>query len=227
MTLRTFDSVDRLEQAVLVLLAGRLARSAPGPRAVMLTGGRTPLGVYRALAGRGLKPAASMHVILSDERHVPADSPESNYGNLAALVRSLGLPPSRVLRVRSDLALEEAAADYDRALKAFVEGGGRIALGLLGLGADGHAASLFSPRDVERGAGRFAVAVPRRPGPDRVSVTRDLLIRVERVVFMVAGPDKAGAVERFMAGDRGLPATLAVEGAARVEVWYAPRANEG
>src|SRR5579859_7130558 len=171
---RLFDARADLESA----LAERLARAvgAPGTTAAhMLSGGGTPLPAYRALAARPPPRNPQLHVLFSDERYVPADSPASNYRHIEPLLAALALPAAAVLRVRTELTLEDAARDYERQLAALLESGLRIGLGLLGLGADGHTASLFSAADIERGRGRLAVAVLRPDGLSAVSVTAELL----------------------------------------------------
>ena|SRR5579859_2803202 len=215
---RLFDARADLESA----LAERLARAvgAPGTTAAhMLSGGGTPLPAYRALAARPPPRNPQLHVLFSDERYVPADSPASNYRHIEPLLAALALPAAAVLRVRTELTLEDAARDYERQLAALLESGLRIGLGLLGLGADGHTASLFSAADIERGRGRLAVAVLRPDGLSAVSVTAELLAQVEEPLFVVAGADKREAVRSLLAQDPNLTAWRAVAGCARVELW--------
>jgi 6-phosphogluconolactonase/glucosamine-6-phosphate isomerase/deaminase len=121
--------------------------------------------------------------------------------------------------VRTELPLSEAALDYERKLAAIANRGGRIALGLLGLGEDGHTASLFSSGDLERAAGRLAIAVHRPDGRDAVSVTPTVFARIEQIVFIVAGADKRVPLAQLLARDAGSVAWRAVSAAASVEVW--------
>ncbi len=216
-----FDSREQLEADAIELLETHLALDAPDPRAVMLTGGRTPLGLYRRLAAQPVKASAGLHVMLTDERYVPADSPQSNYGNMRDMLAACGIPESRVLRVRTELPLADAVAAYDAELASFFGRGGRLALACLGLGADGHVASLFSAADVERGTGRHAIAVSRPDGPDRISVTRDVLHRAERLVFLVTGREKEEALDRLERDPLSIPAGLALHDKDHVEAWFA------
>lgn len=215
---RLFDSRADLESA----LAERLARAiaAPGAAAAhMLSGGTTPLPAYRALAAHPPRRNPQLHILFSDDRYVPADSPASNYHRIAPFLAALALPAAAVLRVRTELPLEEAARDYERQLAALLGSGVRIGLGLLGLGADGHTASLFSAADIARGSGRLAVAVQRPDGMSAVSVTPELLAQVGEPLFVVAGADKRDAVRSLLAQDSTLTAWRAVMGCARVELW--------
>lgn len=222
---RRFASRRALESALEERLARAIA--APTATAVMLSGGSTPLPAYRALGARpGLAPAAGLRVLFSDDRYVPADSPASNYHQAQPLLAALALPSGAVLRVRTELPLEEAARDYEGQLAALLQSGVRIGLGLLGLGADGHTASLFSAADIARGSGRLAVAVQRPDGMSAVSVTPELLARLAEPVFVVAGADKQEAVRRLLAQDPALTAWRAVAGCGRVEVWMDAAADQ-
>ena len=216
---RVFGSRAALDAA----LTERLGRAlgAAGASAVMLSGGTTPLPAYHALAARPLPHDERLRVLFTDERYVPADSTASNYYQSRELTEGLGLAPESLLRVRTELPLEEAASDYERALSALLGSGVRIGLGLLGLGADGHTCSLFSASDLARARGRYAIPVQR---PDRlaaVSVTPELLATVQEPVFVVAGPDKQPALNALRARDPHLIAWRAVQGCAQVELWMA------
>jgi len=218
LTTRRFPSRAALDAA----LAQRLGQAvcANGASAIMLSGGTTPLPAYRALA-RGPLPHDRLHILFSDERYAPSDSDASNYHQSRPLLDALALPAIAVARVRTELPLDEAAADYERQLAALLDSGVRIGLGLLGLGADGHTASLFGAADLERARGHLAIAVHRPDGMSAVSVTPDLLARVEEPVFVVAGSGKHDAIQALTAQDPNLTAWRAVQGCPRVQLWFA------
>ena len=191
----------------------------------MLAGGTTPLAAYRALARLPSPPAAGLRILFSDERYVPADSPASNYRHARFLLDVLALPPAQLLRVRTELPLEDAARDYESQLRTLLDIGVRITLGLLGLGPDGHTASLFCTADLERARGRFAIPVQRPDGLAAVSVTPDFLAQIGEPVFVVAGSaDKADALRRLGAGDPDLIAWRAVQGCSQVALWICDEA---
>jgi 6-phosphogluconolactonase/glucosamine-6-phosphate isomerase/deaminase len=206
-------------------LAERLQRAISGPRAantaIMLSGGRTPLPTYREVAVRKPVAAPGLHLFFSDDRYVPATSQSSNYFQSQMLVESLALPESAVLRVRTELPLEQAAADYETRLGEMLSSGVRITLGLLGLGADGHTASLFNAGNLEQARGRLAIAVQRPDGLQGISVTPDLLSRVAEPLFLVTGADKHAIVEEFLQSDSKLTARQAVAGCEKAEIWVA------
>ena len=174
---------------------------------------------YRALASGPLPHDVGLHMLFTDERYVPVDSEASNYHQARPLLDALALGPQRLLRVHTELPLERAADEYERALGELLSSGAPIGLGLLGLGADGHTASLFREADLARARGHLAIAVQRPDGMAAVSVTPELLSRVREPVFVAAGPDKRAAIESLKAGDLALTAWRAVQGCARVELW--------
>ncbi len=219
LTARRFPSLEALEVALGERLAQAIA--APGASAIMLSGGTTPLPAYRRLAQRPPPHDERLHVVFSDERYVRSDSEASNYHRTQVLIDALQLSASAVARVRTELPLADAAADYERQLAALLDSGILIGLGLLGLGADGHTASLFTAADLERARGHLAIAVQRPDGMAAVSVTPDFLARVGEPLFVVAGSGKETAVQALLARDPDLTAWRAVHGCASVELWLA------
>ena len=217
LAIRRFSSLTALDTALEERLAQAIATA--GPSAIMLSGGHTPLPAYRALASRRLRHDAGLRVLFSDERYVPRDSEASNYHQAQPLIDALALEPESLLRVRTELPLEAAAADYERALTRLLESGVRIGLGLLGLGADGHTASLFSSEDLARADGHLAIAVHRPDGMSAVSVTPQLLLQVGLVLFVVAGEDKRAAARALEAQQANLTAWQAVRQCPAVELW--------
>ena len=219
LTTRRFPSRAALDAA----LAQRLGQAlcANGASAIMLSGGTTPLPAYRALARGPLPHDDRLHILFSDERYVPSDSDASNYHQSRPLLDALALPATAVARVRTELPLDEAAADYERQLAALLNSGVRVGLGLLGLGADGHTASLFGAADLERARGHLAIAVHRPDGMSAVSVTPDFLSRVEELLFVVAGSGKHDATQALAAQDPKSTAWRAVQGCPHLQLWFA------
>jgi 6-phosphogluconolactonase len=217
---RRFSSRNELDAALAARLGQALVGS-PGAAAtasIMLSGGTTPMPAYRELGARRPKAATGLHILFSDERYVPQDSTASNYHQSRPLLDTLALPAANLLRVRTELPLQEAAADYERRLAQLLQSAG-VGLGLLGLGADGHTASLFGAADLQRAQGRLAIAVQRPDGMSAVSVTPEFLAHLREPVFVVAGAGKEQAVQRLIARDGGLTAWAAVQGCAAVELW--------
>lgn len=217
--LTRFDRYDALEDRAYALLTGAFTAANNRPTAVLLTGGNTPRRLYGRVAEAGISAASNLHVMLSDERHVPLGDAASNWRMIQPMLRFIKLPPSRALHVDTTLPLEEAAERYDHALAAFFSAGGRLSLVLLGLGADGHVASLFSPDDIRRASHGHAVAIRRPEPPHRISVTPRVLQHGAQVVFMTAGPEKQDAVQALLDNPLSIPAGMALRGCERVDIW--------
>lgn len=180
------------------------------PFTVALTGGGTPRRPYRSLAGLRV-PWERARFVFGDERCVPPDAEGSNYAMAhEALLGQVPLGPHQVTRIRGELPPDQAAAEAERDLRAAVPGTPWpvIDLLLLGMGPDGHVASLFPGAAELDERERLAVPVhrPDLPQPWRVSLTMPVLNAARRTLLMVSGADKAAAVGRAVAGDPDIPA---------------------
>ena len=221
MNLARFPTLENLSTALADLLAAEFTRTTPTPRLVMLAGGKTPLAAYAQLAARGVTAEAQLYLCLSDERAVPVTSPESNAGQLAPLIQALRLPSERALFPDTTLPMAQAARTWHAQLTDFLARGGKLSLGLLGLGSDGHTASLFTLNDVGRGRGVLVMPVTRPTPPNRISVTADLLENFDRLIFVTAGTEKQAMLDRLLRAPLTIPAGAATAHAPRVECWYA------
>lgn len=216
---RRFVSRTELDAALVERLANTIADSNGKATAIMLSGGKTPIPAYNELAARGPKHNHQLHILFSDDRYVPSTSDDSNFHQSCELLNALALPEDSLLRVRTELSLEEAAQDYERRLKALLDDGVTLKLGLLGLGPDGHTASLFEEAHLKKARGHLAIAVDRPDGLSGISVTPEFLQHVEKLVFVVAGGGKHDAIRSLMNCDPKLIAWRAVQGAPDVELW--------
>jgi 6-phosphogluconolactonase len=218
-SMRRFSSNAELDAALVERLEHTISGPDAAGTAVMLSGGRTPLPAYRELAVRRPTPAKGLRVLFSDDRYVPVTSESSNYFQTRMLVEALDLPQDSVVRVRTELPLQEAADDYERQIGRMLQSGVRLTLGLLGLGADGHTASLFNTSHLEQARGKLAIAVQRPDGLQGVSVTPELLSQVAEPLFLVTGADKHAIVQEFLKSDSTLTARRAIAGCPKAEIW--------
>lgn len=197
--------------------AGRAAVAARERFAVALSGGSTPEPLFEALARPELRSAVaweSTRLFWADERCVPPDHPDSNYRLArATLLEAVGVPAERVHRMRGEEPdPERAAARYEREMREVLspEPGSlpRLDLVLLGIGADGHTASLFPGSDAVAERDRLAVAVRssetamQPPIVDRITLTPPAINAARDVLFLVTGERKAPAVAAVLEGPR-------------------------
>jgi len=149
---------------------------------------------------------------------VPHDAPDSNHGNTRAMLCRLGITEERSLYVHTQLGVEAAAARLHSDIEAFFAAGGRLTLGLLGLGTDGHTASLFNRQDAEA-RDRYAISVRSQPDFDRVSVSAAVLERAEELIFLVTGEGKLPILRQFLEEPATTPAGIALGDHPNVVVW--------
>ncbi|HEY6876168.1 MAG TPA: 6-phosphogluconolactonase [Candidatus Dormibacteraeota bacterium] len=174
-----------------------VAALAAGSRTLVLAGGNTPKRCYELLAQKSGIAWGRVTVLFGDERCVPPDDPESNF-RMAREALLDQVSPASVHRIAGELGPDEAAKAYD----SLVGGLAPLDLVLLGVGEDGHTASLF-PGHPELQAKGWAVAVRNspKPPPDRVSLTLDALRGARRVIVLAAGAGKSDAVAKARRGE--------------------------
>ena len=197
--------------AEFVTAAGE-AVAARGCFTVALSGGSTPRRLYERLASaRSSGPAVpwpQTHIFWGDERLVPPGHLDSNYRMAReVLLDRIALPADQIHPIPSDAGdATEAASKYEAELRAFFSSttgeAPRFDLILLGLGNDGHTASLFPGSDAVGEKTRWVIGHRVEGIPhDRVTLTFPVLNNAARVVFLVSGSDKAGALQSVLEGD--------------------------
>jgi len=183
------------------------AQSARGVAQISMTGGSMGSQIISSLCAVPARDAvdwSQVHVWWGDERWLPAGDPDRNdTQNDQAGLATLGLTPEHVHRVAgpdTSESAEASAALYEQALRE--HGGGMFDVMVLGVGPDGHVASLFPHHPAAASTAGIAIAVhdSPKPPPTRVSLTRECLERSREVWFLVSGADKADAVLRGTTG---------------------------
>ena len=165
---------------------------------VVLTGGSTPARAYEMAAGADANWDAAT-VWFGDERCVPPDHPDSNYRMAESSLLGRLDPRPEVMRIEGELGPEAASGAYEAEVRSRLGDVPRWDLLLLGLGPDGHVASLFPGKPEVQERDRLVVGVPiagLEPQVPRVSLTLPALNAARAVVFLVTGQQKADAVVR-------------------------------
>ncbi|HYN84519.1 MAG TPA: 6-phosphogluconolactonase [Pyrinomonadaceae bacterium] len=219
-TLRVFRDPEETARAAAENFArtARLSSTASGRFSVALSGGSTPKRIYELLSAAPLRdevPWGATHVFFGDERCVPPDHAESNYRMAAeTLLARVPVPTENVHRIRGEGDAVANASLYEDELRAFFPGSTWPAFDLvmLGLGEDGHTASLFPNSEVltERGAWAAAAWVERLAA-FRVTLTAESVNHARRVMFVVTGQGKSEVLREVLEGERDparLPAQL-------------------
>ena len=215
-----------------------LACHSTGSFSICLSGGSTPKRLYQLLAGepyRDIMPWARIHWFWGDDRFVAWDDPDSNYGMARdALLAHVPVPPENIHGIEPKGSIEDTARAYEQTLKTY-SGHDTLDPGrpifdvmLLGLGPDGHTASLFPGKPALTEHRRWAVEVPvpgLNPMVPRVTLTYPALESCRSAAFLVAGADKTAALAGALAGRQDLPsARFSPVGEL---IWFVDRAAKG
>ncbi|MEJ2747629.1 MAG: 6-phosphogluconolactonase [Anaerolineae bacterium] len=210
--IKVFKTKSDLSQAAvrLVVAAAQEAVTANGRFLIALSGGSTPTGLFHLLSQPPhvqQMPWDQTLVFWGDERLVPPDDPGSNYGQAADMfLRHVPIPAANIHRVLGEADADTAVADYTAQLQAAAEPGRswpRFDLAIMGLGSDGHTASLF-PGPVPAAEGSDPVIAVTadydgRPA-QRISLTPRVFNDAYHVLFLVTGANKADAVTAVIIG---------------------------
>jgi len=208
MKLRIFKEYDALSTAAaeIFVRAGADAIEARGRFLVALSGGNTPSGLYRTLASETYRNQVNWQktfVFWGDERCVPPDDEGSNYHQAnESLLSHVSIPRENILRVKGELIPYEAAYAYAQTLKEFADPElewPRFDLVLLGMGADGHTASLFPGSKTDVDAPTLAVTADYEGRPaERITLTPPVINSARKVIFLVTGEDKAEVLNQVL-----------------------------
>ena len=214
-TYQVWPTPEDLALASARLFATKVEEAAKrrGVARVAISGGSTPQEAFRLLADPGKAfantvPWDKLHLYWVDERCVPPGHPESNYGVCKRLLLDqIGIPAGNVHRMKGELEPQEAAARYESTLRNSMKLEGAESpsfdLLLLGMGDDGHTASLFPHTEGLHELGRLVIAnhVPQKD-TWRISLTWVVINQAAEVAFQIAGPAKTDVVARVYTGPR-------------------------
>lgn len=229
--MEVLKNLEAVSARAAELIADRI-RGGTAPFRLALSGGSTPRGCYRHLAHLRQVPWDRVEIYLGDERFVPHDHPESNYRMIRELLLSgPDVHPRGMFAVPGDGDPEHAAQTYEEILRQqygsshLLHEQPLFDLQLLGLGEDGHTASLLPGQPVLEEQTRWVAMVPDgRPEP-RISLTYPALQSSRLTVFLVTGAGKRGPLARARAGDQTIPAgRLKPQGDV---IWLVDRAAAG
>jgi len=208
-TIEVMKDPDALAARAAQIIAGRVA-TATAPYRVVLSGGSTPRAAYQLLAQQDVNWGCA-ELFFSDERFVPPGHKDSNYRMVRdTLLASGKVEPRKLLAIPTDQTPQSAADRYDEMLRQqygasiLEEGVPLFHLTLLGLGDDGHTASLLPGQPVLKERERWAAAVPEGRGEPRITLTYPALESSALIIFLVSGAAKRDALAQARGG--GLPA---------------------
>ena len=180
----------------------------------MLSGGSTPYTIYNQLATNPCPTHPDRTLFLSDERMVPAESPNNNANNLKPMLRALNCE-DQFIPVDTTLPIQTATARFADELKPLEN----IDIGFLGMGHDGHTAGFFSPEQANLKIGALTLYTDRPDGMQGISVTPTLFQRVERIILLVTGESKRDIINTLLNAPKTIPAGIALSDHPHVGIW--------
>jgi 6-phosphogluconolactonase len=193
--------------AKLICKNAEKAISYSGSFSIVLAGGETPLPLYRKLLDLPF-PWDKTDFFWSDERCVDKLDDRSNYGNaMKAFLKQVPVARENIHRVKTELPPEEAALRYAEELREFKSRSGReklFDLVLLGMGEDGHTASLFPGSEALKETEKLVVAVKQEAAVPRITLTYPAIADSETVLFMIKGKKK----KELLTSGKSFPATM-------------------
>ncbi len=239
-----FSDLESLSRAAAIFIGERLLRAVDerGRASLALSGGSTPRRLYQLLVSDSapILPWEQIHLFWGDERWVPADDPESNVALATeTILREVDLPPENIHPVPTGSAtVEEGALRYEEEVRAFFASpdgtGGLPTFDLihLGVGEDGHTASLFPDDQALLETDRWVVPVtspPWRPPRERVTFTLPLINTARTIVFTASGRAKRKVVRSIAldqeSGEKRYPAAMV--NPTEELVWYVDEESAG
>lgn len=222
------DDPSSLAMAAAEFLAERRKAARGATFRMTLAGGSTPKLLYRLLGKMNGFDWPGIELFWGDERFVPHDHPDSNYRMVQETLLAHGAQPKAIHPIPTDGTPDEAAQRYERILQA-AYGETEVHpekplfdLTLLGLGEDGHIASLLPGEPVLQERKAWVAAVPHGRAQPRITLTFPALEASEWIVFLVSGAVKAAALRKARSGDPSIPAGLLRPRG--TIVWFADRA---
>jgi len=206
--IRVFPDPATLADAAArhVVDSGQAAINARSALSIALSGGSTPRELHLRLASPPLKDELDwtrVHIFFGDERCVPPDDPQSNYRMAdETLLGHVPIPGQQIHRMRGELPPHEAAADYERELKEFFKGQPpRLDVILLGMGDNGHTASLFPGLTAVHEQQRWVIAeYVAEVGMWRLTLSPAVINLAREVIFLVSGAAKASMLQQVLQG---------------------------
>lgn len=211
MGIRVFPDADLLKRAAAehIITHCESSINAQGYFTIALSGGSTPKAVYELLTDKAFSRYVDwehLHVFWGDERCVPPDHTESNYRMARlTLLDQVPLPLTNIHRIKGELDPAQAAADYEQTLRQFFarrrDGSVRFDLILLGMGDDGHTASLFPGTPALEETERLVVEnYVEKLDSWRITLTVPVINAADRVTFLVSGKSKAETLQQVLEG---------------------------
>ncbi len=207
---KSFQNTKNLNSEVVNILQKYLSQ----PTSIMLSGGSTPYKAYNQLAMLPINIHKDCRLFLSDERYVPITSEQNNTKHLLSSLEKLNCK-NQFIQIDTSLKLQEAVCRYDNELQDIKH----PSLGLLGIGADGHTAGLFSTDNDFLNSCKFSIDCLRPDGMHGISVTKKFIHTVKKIIILASGESKKPILMDLKNNPSSIIAGLVLNNHPNTEVW--------
>ncbi|MCK5154489.1 MAG: 6-phosphogluconolactonase [Spirochaetales bacterium] len=215
MELKEFDNKEQMSLAAAVYTSNLIRQkiSKVETFTIALSGGSSPIRFYELMVEEEIN-WSKVKIFLVDERKVPDDHLHSNFRMInKALLSKIDIPETNVFSFKTEIiSVSDCAAEYEeRVRKVFADNYPVFDLAVLGVGPDGHTASLFPGEDYSKKQNSIFIstnAPEQFDVPDRLTMTLSLINRADRRIFVISGKGKGEMVQRVLNEDRTIPAGL-------------------
>ncbi len=200
--LKRFKNVESMNEAILEFLFQYFKRDQKF-FTICLAGGNTPRELYKKMALEDF-PWERIHLFWGDERYVPYDDSRSNYRMVyESLIRTINIPPQNVHKIRADLPIEDAVRDYEETLRSFFDDGPTFDILFLGMGRDGHTASIFPNSSLIHEDKKWVALAEAKLEPfvERITLTFPVINRSKNTFIMAGGREKLQVLDRVFSDE--------------------------
>lgn len=208
---KSFESQNNLSISLIKVLKDHLEKS----NNIMLSGGSTPIKIYKKLSLDYKNMKSNSHIFLSDERYVKTTSNYSNAFNIYPYFNAI-IPSKKILQINTNQNIELSVLNYEKKIKSL----NNIELGLLGIGADGHTAGIFSNSDKIIHTNKLVLEDLRPDGMKSITVSRILIHKIKKIILITSGESKKPILRVLKDKPNSIIAGLVLKNHPNVEVWH-------
>jgi len=193
--IKYFPSSQQLEQQLIPILQEQFTN--PNKHIVTICGGSTPAPIYQKIAQMNLTKNPNLYILQSDERYVPNNSPQSNYKIQKQMVKSLITNPKQFIHPDCSLPINASVNKFATQIKQTIANKTTLSFALLGMGNDGHFASIFNQFQLQNAKNKIAISTIGADKLTRITISQDIIIQTKTIRFLINQTNKQQIVNQL------------------------------